>query len=105
MVQNNYSIIYTPLSRSDFIDIFDYIAEDNISAALNLIELIEHSIDNLVEFPYLGTIPPDTQLRLKGYRLLFIDKYTVIYKPSDPMKTVTIHRVLSIYRDYIDLLK
>jgi plasmid stabilization system protein ParE len=101
---NSYITLYTPLSRTDLLDIFDYIASDNLDAAITQIEHIEASISNLKEFPYSGTIPPDAQLRIKGYRYLFVNHYTVFYKPNTTFKQITIYRVLSTCQDYINHL-
>lgn len=102
---NKFKLNYTPLSKADLIDIFDYIADDNIDAALDFVEKIEQSIKNLSIYPFSGSIPPDVQLRLKGYRLIFIGRYSVFYKPNDNTKSITIYRILSTYRDYEDLLE
>ncbi|MCH4890636.1 type II toxin-antitoxin system RelE/ParE family toxin [Acidaminobacter sp. JC074] len=103
MKKNKYHILYTPLSKSDLTDIFDYIFEDNFDAAINLLDRIEKGISNLSFFPFSGVVPRDSRLNLKGYRLLIIDRYTVFYKIDDVNKEVVIHRILSTYRDYDSL--
>ncbi len=104
MAENNYKLIYTPISKSDFIEILDYIAEDDIDVALNYIAKLEKTIGTLVEQPFIGVPHPDPNLRLKGYRVLVIDSYNVYYKPTERNKTCTVYRILSKYMDHTDLL-
>ncbi len=99
MAENNYKLIYTPISKSDFIEILDYIA-----VALNYIAKLEKTIVTLVEQPFIGVPHPDPNLRLKGYRVLVIDSYNVYYKPIERNKTCTVYRILSKYMDHTDLL-
>jgi len=104
MAENKFKLIYTPISKSDFVDILDYIAEDDIAVALNYISKLEKIISTLSEHPFIGVPHPDPNLRLKGYRVLIIDNYNIYYKPIKQDKTCTVFRVLAKYMDHTDML-
>lgn len=104
MAENKFKLTYTPISKSDLIDILDYIAEDDINVALNYIAKLEKLIGTLVDQPFLGVPHPDSNLRLKGYRVLVIDNYNVYYKPFEHNKTCIIYRILSKYMDHTSML-
>ena len=104
-MENNFKLIYTPISKSDLIDILDYITEDDVDVALNYVSKLEKIIGGLCAQPYKGVPHPDPNLRIKGYRILIIDNYHVYYKPIERKETCTIYRILSKYMDHTDLLK
>ncbi|MCP5102821.1 MAG: type II toxin-antitoxin system RelE/ParE family toxin [bacterium] len=93
-----YEIRYLKTAECDLYGIFDYISQDNPSAAANLLEKIDNSISLLSSNPYLGVIPKDTRLRDKGYRMLIVEKYLVFYIVKD--KTVQVRRIIHSARRY-----
>jgi toxin ParE1/3/4 len=102
-MSNNYSLRYTPESEIDINNIIEYIADDNPVAAFDLIEEIEHSIATLRDFPFKGVVPKDTQLRLKGIRLLIVKDYITFYIPVKESEQIIIIRILSGKQDYSSL--
>ena len=100
----DYKVKYTPTSKSDLISIIEYISDDNIDAAYDMADKIDIAIQSLSEFPYKGTIPNDSQLRLRGFKLLVVSPYIVFYKPDKNSKTISIIRILSSRQDYLELL-
>ncbi len=84
-------------------NILDYIASDNVTAALALNDEIEEMISSLSEFPFKGSILEDPNLQLKGYRKLIIGNYIVFYIPYPDEELVLIHRILSGKLYYQDL--
>ena len=70
-----YQIRYTPLAYEDLDGIDNYIAEtlSNPSAADRLMGKMEKSINQLKDFPYLGSEVGDAFLASKGYRKLVED--------------------------------
>lgn len=101
---HSYQIQYAKVYRNDIIHILDYISEHNATAAIKLSNKIELSIERLASFPFSGSIPYDSQLRLKGYRLLIIEFYAVFYIPSVNDETIKVHRILSLKQDYVNLI-
>lgn len=100
----DYKVKYTPTSKSDLISIIEYISDDNIDAAYDMADKIDIAIQSLSEFPYKGTIPNDSQLRLRGFKLLVVSPYIVFYKPDKNNETISIIRILSSRQDYLELL-
>ena len=101
-----YQIRYTPLAYEDLDGIDSYIAETlgNPSAADRLVEKMEKSIDQLKDFPYLGSEVGDAFLAAKGYRKLVVDNYIVFHLVSDEQKTVIVMRIIHGARKYQNLL-
>ncbi len=101
---NNYMINYTPTAKSDFASLIDYISDDDIDAAYMMADKIDNAIQSLSEFPYKGSIPNDSQLRLRGFKLLVVSSYIVFYKPDKNTETVSIIRILSSRQDFLGFL-
>ncbi|HAG11643.1 MAG TPA: type II toxin-antitoxin system mRNA interferase toxin, RelE/StbE family [Desulfotomaculum sp.] len=89
----------TAAAEQDLVQIVDYIANDNPTAALKLAEEIECSILQLEDFPLIGAIPKNRRLTQQGYRVLIVDSYLVFYVPLNN-GTVEIRRNISGKRDY-----
>jgi toxin ParE1/3/4 len=96
-------VILGPHSLADLISIFDYVAADNPDRATELIERLIQKITSLEEFPLLGKVPKDSQLRAKGYRVLVVDDYLIFYAVKG--QAVRIKRVLHGARDYASLIE
>jgi plasmid stabilization system protein ParE len=58
-VSSKYDIRYLRTAECDLYGIFDYIGQDNPSAATALLEKIDQSIALLASNPYLGVIPKE----------------------------------------------
>ena len=84
----------------DIRNILDYISIDNPSVAQKLINNLNNKIGNLSEFPLIGIVPRDKQLKSKKYRLLIINKFIVFYFIDNQKEHVKIARVLSNKRNY-----
>ena len=97
-MKKKHKIKYLPIAQKDLIDIFDYIREDNPSAAKKFIDKIDKSISKLESFPQLGVLPKDDRLELLGYRMLVIDNYLVFYVVKGNI--VEIRRVIHGSRRY-----
>ena len=96
-------ISITEAAEQDLAEIVDYIANDNLAAALELAENIEQSILQLEDFPLIGATPKNRRLTRQGYRILIVGSYLVFYVLSDN-ETVEIRRIISGKRDYKFLL-
>lgn len=98
-----YQIDVTEAAEQDLIEIVDYIAGDNLAAALKLSNKIEKNILKLEDYPLIGVIPKVRRLARKGYRILVVGDYLVFYVLLDDER-VEIRRILSGKRDYKFLL-
>lgn len=101
---HNYKILYSETYRNDIISVLDYLGQDDVSIALKFSNKVESIITTLSAYPFKGVIPRDSQLRLKGYRMLIIDKYIIFYMPSVSDEIIKVHRILSTRQQYEDLL-
>ena len=101
-MKKKHKIIYLPIAQQDLIEIFDYIREDNPSAAATFIDKIDKSISKLELFPQLGVVPKDDRLEFLGYRMLVIDNYLVFYVFNGNI--VEIRRIIHGSRRYSFLL-
>ena len=82
-------------------EIWDYIARDNVSAADRVTEEIKEAVEMLVRNPELGHIRKDLTSMLVRYWPIY--SYLIVYDPA--VKPIEIVRVLSGYRDLAKLLK
>ena len=84
-----HSIIRTDRADEDLIEIWSYIAADNISAADRVLDAIEARWDNLARHPYSGVARDDIA---PGIRHLVSGEYLTLYRLSG--SAIEIIRVL-----------
>ena len=70
-------IIRSELSVSDIVDIYSYIAQDNKTAAYELLDRIEHTITLIAASPRLGVSRPKIA---NGARSISIGNYSIYYR-------------------------
>lgn len=102
-MSEKYSIRYLSTAEKDIEDIFNYICQDNPSAAQDLLEKFDEKIYKLASHPFLGKIPNDIRLKRLGYRILTIDNYLVFYVVKTT--TIQIRRIIHGARRYRFLVK
>jgi len=100
---NKYSVRFLSVAEHDLQELITYIATENVTAALVLLEKIHKECLKLGVHPYLGKVPHEEKLIKLGYRVLVVENYLIFYKVKG--KTVLIHRVIHGARDLINLLK
>ncbi len=96
------SVRLLPAAEEDFSQIVLFVAEDNPSAAEQLMNNIERKLARLEKFPELGGVPSDPDLAAVGYRFLVTGNYLIFYT-LEP-RSVLVHRILHGARDYRQLL-
>ena len=101
-----YQIRYTPLAADDLDEIDTYISDTlcNPQAAEGLLEEMEKSINQLRNFPYIGSEVEDAYLASKGYRKLVVENYLVFHLVNEQLQEILIMRVLYGAREYRSLL-
>ena len=73
--------------RADLLEIMAFIAERNVSAAFDLYERIERSLEHLPEHPYLYK----PSLRLAGTREIVVHpNYIVFYEVTDVIEILAL---------------
>ncbi len=91
-------IIVTPSAEEDMQNIFDFIAQDNISKAIEMIDIFEKKFDTLAMFPKSGFIK--SKLIVRDVRCAVVaEHYQIIYFIKD--NVLYIQRVLTGYQDII----
>ena len=90
----------SPIAEQDIDEIITYLAQENPVVARTFLDALFAALDNLAEFPELGHLREDlTDKPVKFWTFKW--HYLIIYKPTFPVEIV---RVLSGYRDIIDLV-
>ena len=85
-------------AQRDLEDIWDYIAEDNPSAADSFIAMLVEKFQLLARESEIGRDRPEIK---RGLKSLPVKKYVIFYRTAGSM--VEIARVLSGYRDITKL--
>ena len=101
-----YHIERTDKAEEQLRDIILYRADltGDVNAALALLDTIEASINGLADFPEMGAPPRYSALRLRGFRVLIVEKFLVFYKVDKDKEIVTVYAVVNGRRDYQNMI-
>lgn len=92
---------YSQEARADLLEIWEFIARDNLDAADRVEHKIQEAVSMLARNPELGHLRRD--LTSKPVRFWPVYSYLIVYNPAPrPLEVV---RILSGYRDIAELLK
>jgi toxin ParE1/3/4 len=69
-----------PLAARDLEQIREYIAQDNLAAAVRMIDRLMDRFDRLAEFPGIGMAHPELGDQVRGYP---VGSYIIYYRPTD----------------------
>lgn len=83
-----------PAARLDLIEIWSYIAADNLEAADRVLNAINASINRLAEYPELGRARGEIR---KNLRCIVSGNYVVFYTPLQ--EVIEVVRVIRAERD------
>ncbi|MDR1203932.1 MAG: type II toxin-antitoxin system RelE/ParE family toxin [Peptococcaceae bacterium] len=97
-----YKIKILPTAQEDMTEIVDYLNTLSPKAALKYYDLLTEKIMSLSDMPERCSLARDTQLRLRGYRVLIVEQYLVFYVILGD--TVQIRRVIYGRRQYETLI-
>ena len=99
----NRILVYSPLSRRDLDEIFDYISREleNPVAAHETVNAILDGADSLEGFPFVGSLVEGIPF-LKEYRFLPVRNYLIFYRVTESQ--IFVDRILYKKRDYSQLL-
>lgn len=93
-------VVFSDPARADLLDILTYIAEDNVSAALNVVDDIEHFCSRVLpDNPMIGTAF-DTSV--PNIRMFPKQSYNIFYRPN--AHQIEIVRVLHHSRLAVNIL-
>jgi len=101
-----HKVVYSDVAKEQLDPIAMYIAQDSgdVDTALCYYDRIETGVSRLSGFPYLGTSPSDSILRLQGYRMPVVERHLVFYKVSDDEEKVYISGIFHSRMEYRFLL-
>jgi toxin ParE1/3/4 len=86
--------LWKPLARGDLLDIWDYVASDNLENADRLVDTINKKCEMLARFPKMGRLRDEV---LDSLRSFPVGNYVIFYRPIED--GVEIVRVLHGKRD------
>ena len=92
--------ILSPKAREDLIEIHDYIAKDNPTAALEYIDLLEEKCKFLASSPMIGIARPQFGTTVRSFP---VGSYIIFYDPKE--NGVEIIHVLHAKRDILSIFK
>lgn len=100
-----YSIKRTDKFNDQLTDIIIYMANNysNIDA-LQYLSILEKDINNLSDFPYLGSVPRYQAIAKQGYRALVCKQNIIFYKVDEERKEIILHVIVSSKRNYLNLI-
>lgn len=97
-----YKVKIFPAAQNDMRDIVAYINTLSPDAAIKYYDLIIEKVETLTTMPERCPLAKDVQLRLRGYRTLFVKNYIIFYVVNS--NTVEVRRILYARRQYEGLL-
>lgn len=101
----NYKILKTYKFNDQIQDIILYIASVNSKkVALDYLNIIERSINQLHDFPYKGLVPRYQAIRKQGFRCLIVESHLIFYKVFEDIKTVILYAIFSCKQEYLNLI-
>lgn len=71
------NLVWTPQAREDLVEIYTWIAHDNLSAAENIWDAIQTKVESLYLHPRLGVRRPDIR---PSARMLIEGAYLILYE-------------------------
>jgi len=93
-----YSVKISPTAQNDFLDIAEHLSTLSDEDAEKYFELFMGKMGQLKKTPESCPLARDTQLRLRGYRMMPIENYIVFYVING--RTVELRRILYARRQY-----
>ena len=79
---------FHPEAFADLDEVWEYIAQDSITAANRVIDNIESALNMLASNPYAGHLRPD--LNSNALRFWVVGSYLIAYSAEDPLLVIGI---------------
>ena len=97
-----YKVKILPVAEEDMSDIVDYLNTLSPEAAFRYYDLLTERISSLSDMPERCALARDSQLRLRGYRVLIVGQYLVFFVIIGD--TVQVRRIIYSRRQYEALI-
>lgn len=93
---DRFHVLLKPKAYEDIDEIYEYISLElkNDSAALQLVDELEKAILSLGELPLRGAERKIGTFSNRGYRQVFVENFTIIYRVDMKQKRVIIVHVI-----------
>lgn len=93
-----YDVLLSPAAQSDFMGVLEYLDTLTPEAAAQYYEQFIAKVEALRKSPESCPFVRDSQLRLRGYKVMPVDGYVVFFIVSSD--TIEIRRILYADRQY-----
>jgi len=81
---NHFKVIWSKTAEFDLNCIIEYIAEDSVSNALNILSKIKSKTAVLVTYPKRGRVVPELkEYNILQYREIIVNPWKIIYKITE----------------------
>ena len=102
-MSGKYQIVRAEVAESDLKEIIEYIANDSLDKALQILDKIKQCASSLYAYPERGRIVPELQDQgIYTYRELIVPPWRIVYRIS--AKNVYVLSVLDSRRNVEDIL-
>jgi toxin ParE1/3/4 len=103
---NRYIIEITETAGNDLREIRRYIAEEllELVMAVKIVDMIGEAVISLEDMPLRNALVNDDRLSDQGIRKLIIKNYVIFYIAEEKNSKVTVIRILSSRRDWMNLI-
>lgn len=100
-----YIIERTEKFNDQLTDIIMYIASNySNDVALDYLSFLEKEINNLADFPYIGSVPRYQVIAKQGFIAIICKQNIIFYKVNEDKKEVILHIIVSAKRNYVNLI-
>lgn len=102
----SYQIVMTDCANAQLMELGAYIAQESgsVEVALQVMTQMEDAVNRLENTPHIGALPRAAQIRKRGYRVLIVGSYLILYLCDDNTKTITVHHIVHCKQDYEKVL-
>lgn len=102
-----YKMEFLPIAKKDIDDIFNYISFNlkNKTASKKLRDLFMKSFDNIIKFPYRGSIYKLSSNLKYEYRSYRVKNFLLFYLIDEKQKSIIIVRILYQKMDIKNILE
>ena len=96
-------IVKSLVAERDLGELFDYIAQESgVQRAELVLRRIEHTLENLGDWPFIGRVQPDLDGKPRTFSLW---PWIIVYEPQPDGRGIYVWRILDGRRDLSELVR